>query len=268
MRWICLPIMNTKASLLLQNECEEVLLAASDAINQYAEIRDFSKVYEIDGYNNMAVYDVRSYNGKIQINAKNILKENHCRSSKVIPCISIEYGSEFILPEFTEEEGVISLDYDFEADICYTVFLLKQKGFIAPTIMEDSFCQVTGNACVSFGSPLLSELYDMDFVTLYNSEDSVPVIEDVMSDYISEDQLDAKNFIKTNSTSIKMAIKFLRTFFPDFELRAGNERIWHLFFCFVEQDNMYNMFFVNNDMSSKVFEKVQEEKTYKIAFDI
>lgn len=140
----------TEEIVFAYNECEEVCLSADEPTDFYAVVEDYTDRYSLVDFGIEELYKgywMYNYNGPVQIDLTKILASNEITLSDVHVWICqgdfITYGvSEFEKCNYTSEGNVITLDYAFDKDLAYFVYIAGDKSIFSSLLVEKGDSQI------------------------------------------------------------------------------------------------------------------------------
>ncbi len=120
------------------NECGEVALEAENANDFNATVEDYTYRYELDNWGINKIYKgyyLYNFSGNMTIDISDILTSNDITSKDIGVWVYdgafLTYGmSELESVKYTEADSVITIDYDFEYDHSYYVYITEKKSLI------------------------------------------------------------------------------------------------------------------------------------------
>lgn len=164
----------------LGNKCNEVILGRSAAINRKAVVYSLTLETEIKGYKNFKAYHIYNYDGRIKID----LEALSLMDKNIMVCITRSY-TEPVIAEYTIQDNIMEIEYDFDWHNSYQIFLLKKNAIYNPKIAERSITDTEEVPAIVFYSIWGNALFNWKPVILCTSDEIIPYIEKI---YGSEPQ--------------------------------------------------------------------------------
>jgi len=252
-------------------ECNEVSIVPTTPTDFNTVVKDYTEMYSLEKYNIKNVYKgycLYNYGGAVIIDITDIL-EKHDIALKNIEIYVVEGMyvmpgvTELIKCKYDEKDNKITLDYSFNSDAQYLIYITSKKQlsfnvmledmtdsfFFGATedeiIEEDSF---TGSAVV-YGFPILEFLfgkgYSIDYVECENSEQEDVLTEDLTNyskKLLGDTYVPTPNtFNKVNSIQLQAKQKIFDSLLSVFEF-APDEGVYslsRLFFFYSKYEKEY-----------------------------
>lgn len=138
------------------NECDEVELEALSSNDFNATVEDYTYRYELDNWGISKIYKgyyLYNFSGKMTINISEILSSNDITSKDISVWVYdgafLTYGmSDLEAVKYTENDNIITINYDFEYDHSYYVYITERKSLINSLINTNK----TANTQISTSS--------------------------------------------------------------------------------------------------------------------
>jgi len=142
------------------NECDEVELEALSSNDFNATVEDYTYRYELDNWGISKIYKgyyLYNFSGKMTINISEILSSNDITSKDISVWVYdgafLTYGmSDLEAVKYTEDDNIITINYDFEYDHSYYVYITEKKNLINSLINTNktSNTQVAASSNVQY----------------------------------------------------------------------------------------------------------------------
>lgn len=202
------------------NECREVNLEALSANDFNATVEDYTYRYELDNWGINKIYKgyyLYNFSGKMKVGVDEILTANDISTKDISVWVYdgafLTYGmSELEAVKFADEDGILAIDYEFEYDHSYYVYITEKKTLINSLINTNktSNTQLTTHTDIQY---LI--VTTLDTPTVYYADIESSLSEDAFMNKVNAD-LDCERFIykKVTEKEIQRKYKFYTTTFP------------------------------------------------------
>lgn len=272
------------------NECGEVLLEANIPSDLNAVVKDYTDRYSASEIGAETIYKgywLYNYNGKLKIDITDLLEEHSVKNSDIQVLIAegafVAAGvTEFEKCRFDSEGSAIALNFEFEKDRKYFVYIVEKPGMIDSLISGASgiFGAASGGlsdnhsegTAMVYGSPLLWHLFKKGLHIQYselNSEERtqshanrVVNYYNVMLELEQPVSMDDEKIVESSTAhSISNKYKWLQRLLPWCEGAIYNAKADHswlkLLFVYVPYDAAQAMALENGNKSG--FDKFVDE---------
>lgn len=165
-------------------ECPEVRITASVPTDFYTVVQDYTDKYSLEEYNIKKTYKsycLYNYGGEVSIDLSSVLAENNITMKEVKVYIS---DSMFLVEEPVEcrydtDDEVITLNYEFDDDIQYIIFIAGEKQLKINSMLEDLFGDFSSNEkevedeftgeAIMYGFPLFEIFFKKGYTVEYTT---------------------------------------------------------------------------------------------------
>ena len=252
------------------NECPEVILEADEPTDFYAVVEDYTTRYSLEDYGIDTIYKgywMYNYNGTVEIDLTEILKNNNIDLKDISVWVYqgdfLAYGlSDLEKCGYRDSGNVITLDYDFDSNLAYYVYITEHKSAISSflSVNKDSASplQLNGSSDevgIAFvcGSPILEQFFGVSGHVYYMELDDAAKNTSFMeraiyycnnvvlgSEITSED---TDKLTATDAEGVQSKINFYKSFFPMCEAKpAGQESVFNFIFNYtIYADEGYDL---------------------------
>ena len=252
-------------------ECTEVSVMPTTPTDFNTVVKDYTEMYSLEKYNIKNVYKgycLYNYVGTVTIDMTDIL-EQHDITLKNTEIYVIE--GMYVMPgvteltkcKYEEKNNKITLDYTFDSDVQYLIYITSKKQLSFNAMLEDmtdSFFfgetedevieadSFTGSA-IAYGFPILEYLfgkgYTIDYVECENSEQEDVLTADLTNyskKLLGDSYVPSPNtFNKVNSIQLQAKQKIFDSLLSVFEF-APDEGVYslsRLFFFYSKYEKEY-----------------------------
>ena len=277
------------------NECLEVILNADEPADFYAVVEDYTTRYSLNDYGIDTIYKsywLYNYNGVLQIDLTELYNEYNLKNSDINVWIYqgdfLVYGlSSLETCKFEVQDNKILLDYVFDNDMSYYVFITGEKNRVsalASVVKNTSSIQLnasTEESGIAFicGSPVLEQLFGVSghiyYSELQNTDKNKAFRERTVnfcnkavlgSDITSED---VNKVVSTDAASVRDIEKLFRTLLPMCAAKPiGEETIFNYIFNYeIYTDEGYEMSASDSTIGNEGDEEKKQYINYHTSFD-
>lgn len=186
------------------NECGEVNLEALSANDFNATVEDYTYRYELDNWGINKIYKgyyLYNFSGKMTVDINEILTTNDISTKDISVWVYdgafLTYGmSDLEAVKFSDKDGILAIDYEFEYDHSYYVYITEKKTLINSLINTNK----TSNTQIATSSNIQYLIVDyFNSFTVYYPAMDTEAEEDHLIKEIDSLFPDAKIAYKTSS---------------------------------------------------------------------
>jgi len=158
------------------NKCIEVQLEADEPTDFYAVVEDYTSRYSLKDFGIDTIYKgywMYNYNGKLKIDLSSIFAENAIDANDISVWVYqgdfLVYGlSELEKCKYTTDDSVITLNYKFDRNESYYVYITEKKSgtnsFLSVNKNASNALQVNGSSdevkvALMYSSPILEQFF-------------------------------------------------------------------------------------------------------------
>lgn len=278
------------------NECAEVVLEADEPTDFYAVVEDYTTRYSLADYGINTIYKgywMYNYNGTLKIDLTEVFEKNNIDFNDISIWIYqgdfLAYGvSELERCDYEKKGNTITIDYEFDEDLAYFVYITEAKSKLSSLLSVNSSSssplQLNGSndeVGVAFvcGSPILEQFFGVSghvyYMELEDDEKNVSFVERAIyycnnvvlgSEITSED---TDKLTATDAKGVQAKIDFYRSVFPMCEAKpAGQESVFNFIFNYtVYADEGYDLAAGDSSNENGDEEEHKNYRNYHTTFD-
>lgn len=251
-------------------ECTEVSVVPTTPTDFNTVVKDYTEMYSLEKYNIKNVYKgycLYNYGGTVTIDMTDILEQHNITLKNteiyVIEGMYVMPGvTELTKCKYEEKNNKIILDYTFDSDVQYLIYITSKKQLSFNAMLEDmtdSFFfgdtvknvesdEIIGTGIV-YGSPLLEQFFGIDLKGYYgetSNEDNTNIIYNHFVKYCDNYKgmsISNANIHGESEIKIQAKQKMFDSFLSYFELPMDNDdtsRIRNVFFVYTKYENVCN----------------------------
>lgn len=251
-------------------ECDEVMITPSVPTDFNTVVKDYTDMYSLEEYSIKKIYKgycLYNYGGNVTIDVSEILDKNNI-SLKDMQIYIVEGlyvmpgATDLISCKYDEQDNKLTLDYSFNSDAQYLIYMTSKKQLTVSAMLEDvadSFFfgnsldseeseKITGKGIV-YGSPLLEQLFGIHLKAYYaesDNEENTNIVYNLFVKYCDSYKgmsISNANIYSDSEVKIEAKQKIFDSFLSYFELPMDNDdtsRIRNAFFVYTKYENVYS----------------------------
>lgn len=251
-------------------ECDEVTITPVTPTDFYTVVKDYTDMYSLEEYNIKEIYKgycLYNYGGNVTVDVSDILVANDI-SLKDMQIYIVEGlyvmpgATELIQCRYEEQDNKLTLQYSFDDDAQYLIYITSKKQLTVSAMLEDvadSFFfgnsldseeseKITGKGIV-YGSPLLEQLFGIHLKAYYaesDNEENTNIVYNLFVKYCDSYKgmsISNANIYSDSEVKIEAKQKIFDSFLSYFELPMDNDdtsRIRNAFFVYTKYENAYS----------------------------
>lgn len=256
-------------------ECDEVTIIPATPTDFYTVVKDYTDMYSLEEYNIKEIYKgycLYNYGGNVTVDVSDILVANDI-SLKDMQIYIVEGlyvmpgATELIQCRYEEQDNKLTLQYSFDDDAQYLIYITSKKQLTIEAMLEDvsdSFFfgttdekvennSFTGTAVV-YGFPIIEfftgKAYTIDYVEVANEKYNETLTADLTQfskEIFSETYVPSPStFNKTSNIQVEAKQKFFDSFLSAFEFdtNEGKHNFLTIFFFYSKYEKE---FYVDSD---------------------
>lgn len=251
-------------------ECDEVTITPATPTDFHTVVKDYTDMYSLEEYNIKEIYKgycLYNYGGTITVDVSDILVENDISLKDVqvyiVDGLYVMPGAtELIQCRYEEQDNKLTLQYSFDGDAQYLIYITSKKQLTVSAMLEDvadSFFfgnsldseeseKITGKGIV-YGSPLLEQFFGIHLKAYYaesDNEDNTNIVYNLFVKYCDSYKgmsISNANIYSDSEVKIEAKQKIFDSFLSYFELPMDNDdtsRIRNAFFVYTKYENAYS----------------------------
>lgn len=251
-------------------ECDEVTITPATPTDFYTVVKDYTDMYSLEEYNIKEIYKgycLYNYGGNVTVDVSDILVANDISLKDmqiyIVEGLYVMQGAtELIQCRYEEQDNKLTLQYSFDDDAQYLIYITSKKQLTVSAMLEDvadSFFfgnsldseeseKITGKGIV-YGSPLLEQLFGIHLKAYYaesDNKENTNIVYNLFVKYCDSYKgmsISNANIYSDSEVKIEAKQKIFDSFLSYFELPMDNDdtsRIRNAFFVYTKYENAYS----------------------------